>query len=147
MNRWHHMSMWSYSSLVNVMVSQIAKTLGSTPIRYLSNAKVSYRCLIDVDLRVFTIWVGALWAYFDYQNQCWPFVNGTSTINTKWFQWQNEFEMIWKKTQKYSQVSHSVGKNEFIISDPVIELWTLTTYVSITIKFIKLIIINVTDVV
>ena len=37
-------------------MTQIAKTLKSTSIRYRSDGKVSDRCLIDVDPMVFAIW-------------------------------------------------------------------------------------------
>ena len=40
--------------------AQIAKTLGSTFIWYRSDAEVSDRCLIDVDPKVFAIWVVSL---------------------------------------------------------------------------------------
>ena len=40
---------------------EITKALGSMSIRYRSDTKVSDRYLIDVDLRVFTIWVMESW--------------------------------------------------------------------------------------
>ena len=49
-------------------ISQIAKTLGSTSIRHQSNAKVSDRCLIDIDLRVCVIWDGFTVSRIDLAN-------------------------------------------------------------------------------
>ena len=40
--------------------THIAKSLGSTSIRHRFDTYVSDRCLIDVDPRVFAIWVAAL---------------------------------------------------------------------------------------
>ena len=37
--------------------SQVAKILGSMSIRHWSDTKVSDRCLVDIDPRVFVIWV------------------------------------------------------------------------------------------
>ena len=45
----------------NPMSTQMAKTLASISIRYRSDAFALDRCLIDVDLRVFVIWVQAAW--------------------------------------------------------------------------------------
>ena len=39
---------------------QTAKALGSTSVRHRSDTKMSDRCLIDVDLRVFVIWESGL---------------------------------------------------------------------------------------
>ena len=52
-----------YWNLIS-QITKIAKTLGSTSIRHRSDTKVSDRCLIDVDPRVFAIWDSSfsLWA-------------------------------------------------------------------------------------
>ena len=39
------------------MVSQLTKTFGSMSIRHRSDTKVSDRCLIDVDPKIFAIWI------------------------------------------------------------------------------------------
>ena len=48
---------WSLNRLGRDVIAWIAKTLGSISIRHRSDVKVSDRYLIDVNLRVFAMWV------------------------------------------------------------------------------------------
>ena len=54
--RWLHILLLVSVLFFTHQPSQIAKNIGSMSIRYRSDAKVSDRCLIDVDPTVFAIW-------------------------------------------------------------------------------------------
>ena len=47
----------SVNHTAHFLATQIAKTLGSTSIRHRSDTSVSDQCLINVDPRVFAIWI------------------------------------------------------------------------------------------
>ena len=47
------------SSVITMMINQIAKTFGAILIKHQPDMKVSNWCLIEVDLRVFATWVSA----------------------------------------------------------------------------------------
>ena len=53
----------------HVTATQITKTLGSISIRYWSHAKMSDRCVMDIDPKVFAIRVQCQWSYTErYEN-------------------------------------------------------------------------------
>ena len=70
---------------------RMTKTLRLISIRYQSDAKVSNRCLINIDLRVFAIWVPIIISHIS-QALCYPSIPNTCTshkIFNSSHPWQN----------------------------------------------------------
>ena len=87
------------------LVFQIAKTLGSTSVRYLSEAKVSDSCLIDVDH-----WLWSLGYLVSNQTHCLK-----SSENRLFFQklsWRHHashYLLIWALCQIHPQLHHTAA--------------------------------------
>ena len=75
------------------MIAQIAKIIGSTSIRYRSDAKVSDRCRIDGDPMVFAIWESTRFTSCCVRGECiciiWNHNNSWSLRGRNWFSFPN----------------------------------------------------------
>ena len=81
--------------------SQIANTLRSTSIKHRSDAKVSDRCLIDVDLRVLSIWDGF---QLPSPHQCKKWYK-----TWKWFTTVNHFYVLYHFLHRYTKYTAGKG--------------------------------------
>ena len=88
----HDMALWWVKTMLWDFYSistQIAKTLGSTSVRYGPNTKVSDHCLIDVDLMLFATWVVAwCWTYYKPVIM-YSHVPNSRTYRNKWTRGRN----------------------------------------------------------